>query len=255
MKLEGVIVRWRRNYSAFGLWNTLQAFGIRAIQRVIRIKVLRAMYVTAVAPTFAAVPADLTAGFLDRETLRRLSAHAPHDLSPAFLDTALSKGDECYAIMDGARLAAYGWYARTPTPISDDLEVHFDDAYIYMYKGLTLEPYRGRRLHAVGKAGALAAYRARGFKGLVSYVEGDNLSSLKSNHRMGCVDIGRIWAIRIFGRDLTFRTPGCVAFGFNVVPLRRGAPAQRPEQDPSDRAPVSAHEMPSLNAGHVKPST
>src|SRR5207248_10133647 len=83
VKLEGVIVRWRRNYSAFGLWNTLQAFGIRAIQRVIRIKVLRAMYVTAVAPTFAAVPADLTAGFLDRETLRRLSAHAPHDLSPA----------------------------------------------------------------------------------------------------------------------------------------------------------------------------
>ena len=253
MKLEGVIARFRRNYSAFGLWNTLQAFGIRAIQRVIRIKVLRAMYVTAVAPTFAAVPADLTVGFLDRDTLRRLSAHATYDLSPGFLDAALGKGDECYAIMDGVRLAAYGWYARTPTTISDDLEVHFDDAYVYMYKGLTLESYRGRRLHAIGKAGALAVYRARGYKGLVSYVESDNLSSLKSNYRMGCVDIGSIWAIRIFGKDLTFRTPSCVAFGFNVVPLRSGGPSQRPEQDPSDRSRVSAHEVPSLTSGHVKP--
>jgi hypothetical protein len=220
VKLEGVIARFRRNYSAFGLWNTLQAFGIRAIQRVIRIRVLRAMYVTAVAPTFAAVPADLTAGFLDRATLRRLSAHAQYDLSPGFLDAALGKGDECYAVMDGARLAAYGWYARTPTDIGDDLEVHFDDAYVYMYKGLTLDAYRGRRLHAIGKAGALAVYRALGYKGLVSYVESDNLSSLKSNYRMGCVEIGRIWAIRIFGKDLTFRTPGCVAFGFKVVPHR-----------------------------------
>ena len=136
MKRRGVIARFRRDYAAFGLWKTLRAFGIRAIQRVTGIKVLRAMYVTAVAPTFAAVPADLTAGFLDRDTLRRLSAQAQYDLSPGFLDAALSKGDECYAIMDGARLAAYGWYARTPTGVSDNLEAHFDAAYVYMYKGL-----------------------------------------------------------------------------------------------------------------------
>jgi hypothetical protein len=221
VKVKGAIAKFRREYAAFGLWKTLQAFGIRAIQRVLGLKVLRAMYLTAVAPTFAAVPADLTAGFLDRETLRRLSAHAKYDLSPAFLDVALSKGDECYAIMDGVRLAGYGWYARTPTNISDNLEVRFDAAHVYMYKGLTLDAYRGRRLHAIGKAGALAVYRARGYKGLVSYVESDNLSSLKSNHRMGCLDIGSICAIRIFGKELIFRTAGCAAFGFDLVPMRR----------------------------------
>jgi hypothetical protein len=253
VKLKGVIARFRRNHSAFGLWNTLRAFGIRAMQRVIRVKVLRAMYVTAVAPTLAEVPADLRAGFLDRDTLRQLSAHAKYDLSPGFLDTALSKGDECYAIMDGVRLAAYGWYARTPTNISDNLAVHFDDAYVYMYKGLTLDAYRGRRLHAIGKAGALAVYRARGYKGLVSYVESDNLSSLRSNHRMGCVDIGWIWTVRIFGKDLTFRTPGCEAFGFNVVPLCRAGPSRPPEQHPPDRSRTSAGEMPSLTSGPVTP--
>jgi hypothetical protein len=244
VKLEGVIARFRRDYSAFGLWNTLQALGTRALQRVVRVRVLRAMYVTAVAPAFAAVPADLTARFLDRDTLRRLSAHARYELSPGFLDAALSKGDECYAIMDGARLAAYGWYARTPTNVSDDLQVHFDDAYVYMYKGLTLDAYRGRRLHAIGKAGALAVYRARGYKGLVSYVDGDNLSSLKSNHRMGCVDIGRIWAVRIFGKHLIFKTPGCAAFGFNVVPLRRDGLSPRSEHDAPDRSRVAVHQTP-----------
>jgi len=226
VKLKGVIRRFRRDCAAFGLWNTLQAFGIRAIQRVVRVKVLRAMYLTAVAPAFA-VPGDLTARFLDRDTLQALSADSRYELSPAFLDAALSKGDECYAIMDGARLAAYGWYARTPTNLSDDLEVRFDDGYLYMYKGLTLDSYRGRRLHAVGKAGALAVYQPRGYKGLVSCVASDNLSSLKSNRRMGCVEIGSLWAIRIFGRDLTFRSPGCAAIGFDVVPLRRGGPSSR----------------------------
>ena len=227
MKRRGVLARLRRDYAAFGLWKTLQASGIRAIQRVLGVKLLRAMYVTAVAPTVAAVPTDLTAGFLDRDTLRRLSAHAQYDLSPGFLDAALSKGDECYAIMDGARLAAYGWYARTPTSVSEHLEARFDDAYVYMYKALTLEPYRGRRLHAIAKAGALAAYRARGYNGLLSYVAADNLSSLKANLRLGCSDIGAICAIRIFGKEVIFRTRGCAAFGFSLVPLRRGGPSSR----------------------------
>ena len=252
MRRIGVIATFRRNYAAFGLWKTLQAFGLRMIQRVIGVKVLRAMYLTAVAPTFAAVPADLTAGFLDRDTLRRLSAHAQYDLSPGFLDAALSKGDECYAIMDGARLAAYGWYARTPTGVSEDLEVRFDDAYVYMYKALTLDPYRGRRLHAMAKARALAVYRGRGYKGLVSYVEADNLSSLKANLRMGCIDVGGIWAIRIFGKDVIFRTPGCVAFGFDVVPLRRGGPSRRREQASPSRLHGAVHETPSVNSRPVK---
>src|SRR3989442_13042872 len=64
VKLKGVIRRFRRDCAAFGLWNTLQAFGIRAIQRVIDVKLLRAMYLTAVAPIFAAGPRGPTSRFL-----------------------------------------------------------------------------------------------------------------------------------------------------------------------------------------------
>src|SRR2546426_10734295 len=79
VKLKGVIRRFRRDCAAFGLWNTLQAFGIRAIQRVIDVKLLRAMYLTAGAPIFAAGPLDLTDGLLDRETPRRVAERAAHE--------------------------------------------------------------------------------------------------------------------------------------------------------------------------------
>ncbi len=163
---------------------------VRALRRVISIRVLRGIYLTAPVSEFALAPPGMTADFLDPDTLRRMSADAKYELPPDFLDEALGKGDECYAILQGDELAAYGWYAHTPTQIDGDLCVHFDDAYVYMYKGLTLNAHRGRRLHAIGKTRAVAAYRARGYKGLVSYVDGDNLSSLKSNYRMGCT--GRV---------------------------------------------------------------
>ena len=198
---------------------------VRALRRVISIRVLRGIYLTAPVSEFALAPPGMTADFLDPDTLRRMSAEAKYELPPDFLDEALGKGDECYAILQGEELAAYGWYAHTPTQIDSDLCVRFDDAYVYMYKGLTLNAHRGRRLHAIGKTRALAAYQARGYKGLVSYVDGDNLSSLKSNYRMGCVDFGRIWVLRVFGRYLIFRTSGCAGFGFRVVATRRnGAP-------------------------------
>jgi len=38
VKRRGVLARLRRDYAAFGLWKTLQASGIRAIQRVLGVK-------------------------------------------------------------------------------------------------------------------------------------------------------------------------------------------------------------------------
>jgi hypothetical protein len=237
VQVQRISAEFRAQASAFGFWSTLRAFTIRAIQRVIDFKVLRAMCITVVAPGFLELPPGLSADFLDRETLRRMTAERKYDLTAEFLDEALGKGDECYAIVDGDEPAAYGWYAHSPTPMSDGLVVQFDPAYVYMYKGLTLDAYRGRRLHAIGMTRALAAYQARGFKGLVSYIESDNLNSLKSSYRMGYVDFGRVFIIRVLGRYITFRTPGCAAFGFGVAhaPARPGAAGRGAASPPPDR--------------------
>ena len=219
MKLQRVSGEMRRTASTFGWRSALRAYALRAIQRVIDFRVLRAMYISTVPTSFAAGAAGTTAEFLGKDTLRKMATDARFDLSPEFLDEALAKGDECYGIIDAGEPAAYGWYAHTPTQLSDELRLHFDDAYVYMYKGLTLESHRGRRLHAIGMTGALAAYRARGYKGLVTYVEADNLNSLKSSNRMGYIDFGRVFLLRLGRRHLILRTPGCAAFGFRVEPI------------------------------------
>jgi hypothetical protein len=218
VRVQRISAEFRSQVSAFGFWSALRTLAFRALRPVIDFKVLRAMCISAVASGFLELPPDMSADFLDRETLRRMTAESKYDLTAEFLDDALAKGDECYAIKDGDQPAAYGWYAHSATLMSDGLMVHFDPAWVYMYKGLTLDAYRGRRLHAIGMTRALAAYQARGFKGLVSYIESDNLNSLKSSYRMGYVDFGRVFIVRILGRVLTFRTPGCAAYGFDVAP-------------------------------------
>ncbi len=229
MNLSAILAEFRRSAAAFGWRSAVGALALGIIKRRFGVRVLRAMYVSAVAPTFAVAGADVSADFLDRETLRRMTSDVHYDLTSDFLDEALAKGDECYAIVDGTKPAAYGWYAHTPTKLSDDLRLHFDPKYVYMYKGLTLEAYRGRRLHAIGMTGALAAYRAKGYKGLVTYVEADNLNSLKSSHRMGYVDFGRVFLMKLGGRHVILRTPGCAAFGVRVeaIPGKGSAPGPK----------------------------
>jgi len=239
VKLQRISAEFQSKSSAFGFWSTLRAFALGAIQRVIHFRVLHALYITTVEATFAAVPAGLTADFLDGAALERMASDPKYDMTSEFLDDALRKGDECYAILDGGEPAAYGWYAHSPTLMSDGLRVQFDPAYVYMYKGFTLDAYRGRRLHAIGMTRALAAYRARGYKGLVSYIESDNLTSLKSARRTGYVEFGRIFIIEILGRYLTLKTPGCAAFGFGVAPVSGNGHASHGAAAPPDPMPVS----------------
>jgi len=239
VRVERISAEFRSQASAFGFWSALRALLLRAIQRVIDFKVLRAMCIGVVAPVFLELPPGMSGDFLDRETLRRMSSDPQQDLTPEFLDDALAKGDQCYAIVDGGQPVAYGWYAHSSTLISDGMHVYFDPAYIYMYKGLTLDAYRGRRLHAIGMTRALAAYQARGFKGLVSYIESDNLMSIKSAHRMGYVDFGRVFIVRVLGRYVTFRTPGCAARGFGVGSGSPNGARGRGAAAPPDRVSAS----------------
>ena len=144
--------------------------------------------------------------FLDPATLWSLSAFPEYELDPAFLTAALAKGDECYGFLTGGELtggelAAYGWYSRGNTAVDiPDVELAFDQRFVYMYKGFTLKKHRGQRLHAVGMTRALDAYLARGFAGVVSYVEWSNFDSLKSCYRMGYRSFGNIYVTRLFGR-------------------------------------------------------
>jgi len=200
-----------------GTRNLVHVLLIRAVNAVLPFKILRGVYVEEPAASYLTCSEAYRTGLFSAQEMRRFAADPDNELPDAFINSVLQKGDECYALVDGDNLAAYGWYAKGATLAgSPRLLLHFSDAYVYMYKGFTGAQYRGKRLHAIGMTRALREYRQRGFRGLVSYVESTNFDSLKSCDRMGYKVFGSIYLLSILGRDFAFSSPGCKAFDFRV---------------------------------------
>lgn len=216
--------RIRSSVATIGIARTLHDLVLRAANRVLLIKVLKIMAVERVNAAFLSCPEPYRPMFLDAKRLREFGRDPANDMPRSFLEEGLSKGDECYGILAGDALAAYGWYSRGPTRIDPpDLVLHHGDGYIYMYKGYTHPGHRGRRLHEIGMNLALQHYLTQGFKGLVSYVESNNFSSLKSVSRMGYETFGVIGMLKIFGTYFTHASPGCREHGVRIESLAPGS--------------------------------
>lgn len=195
---------------------------LRIANRVVFVNVLKGLVVHAVSPELMECDAKYRTQFIPEATLRALSTNPVYELGAEFLSSALATGHECYGVLAGDRLVAYGWYSNTPTETdAPGLTLHFNPRYVYMYKGFTLPDHRGHRLHALAMTRALEAYLARGYEGLVSYVEWANFDSLKSCYRMGCEDFGNLYMLRIFGRYWLRADAGCKRYGFKLVATPR----------------------------------
>jgi hypothetical protein len=208
---------FKRNIKQFGALNAIEDVALRALNLGIFFKILKGVKIDAVHPEFLKCDEKYRGMFLNEGMLREFAERPEYELSKRFLDEAFAKGDECYGFLNDDVLAAYGWYSNTPTEIDPpDLVLHFNDHYIYMYKGFTHVKYRGQRLHAIGMTRALEAYLARGYKGIVSYVDWNNFSSLKSCYRMGYTDFGNIYAAKLFNHYLLHSGTGCQPYGFRL---------------------------------------
>jgi len=223
---ESLSRRIRAEVEWFGIANTLYDVAFRAVNKLAYFRVLKAFKLESGDPRVAEHDGPYRYGFLGRRELLELARDPRHEMSEAFVRSALAKGDECFAAMEGDRLVAYGWWSHTETPIKDDLALHFDARYVYRYKSHTAEEYRGRHIHAQAIQRALRQARAQGYRGLLCYVESHNLSSLRSCRRAGYRDFGRVFLLRLFGRYLIYSSPGCRRHGFRVERSPRPAPLE-----------------------------
>jgi hypothetical protein len=212
-----IVDKVRRKLRRHGFAATLHAYGMRAANSALLFKILRGVYVEQPNPAFLKCPPGFTATFAPQEVLRDLARNPDNELSLKFVDQALAREDQCFAICDGGVPAAYGWYSFKPAPIGlPGLMLHFDPRYVYMYKGFTHPRYRGQRLHAVGVTLALRHYLSRGFQGLVSYVESTNVDSLKSCARAGYRRFGSVFLLKAFDQTVALSSPGCDRFDFRL---------------------------------------
>jgi hypothetical protein len=237
--MSSIAERLRRKLARHGFWNGLQQLVLRLLRTTLQLRVLRGVHLEQPHPAFLGCDARYTSGFQPVRTLRRFAVAPASEISHAFLREALRKGDVCYAVCEGSKLVSSGWYSTQPTAIEPrDLVLHFAPGYVYMYKGLTREPYRGQRLYEVGVTRALQHYLAQGARGFVSYVDAANLDSLKACERMGYRVFGSICVLSLLGRHFVFSSRGCREFGFRLEVLgERAARGNRPQR----LHPASAH--------------
>jgi hypothetical protein len=216
----------RRDVRNAGIAGAGLDIAYRALNKVTRFMALTMLSVTpeTVDTGFLSGHAEHVHRFLSPPELEALSGDPVYQMPPDFLSQAIAKGDRCYAILDGAVLASYGWYSRVETLVTDDLALRFGPEWVYMYKGFTRPEYRGQRLHAIGMAKAMIEYADEGYRGVVSFVEANNFSSLKSCYRMGYVKAGTIVALQMGQRHLIHVGRGCAPFGFGLRPV---APARK----------------------------
>jgi len=230
--MSSIVQKLRRKLTRHGVWKSLLQLFLRLLGSTLQLRVLRGVHLERPDPAFLGCDPRYTSGFPSVRTLRRFAVAPASELSHAFMREALRKGDACYAVCEGSKLVSSGWYSTQPTSIgSPDLVLHFAPGYVYMYKGLTREAYRGQRLYEVGVTRALQHYLAQGARGFVSYVDAANLDSLKACERMGYRVFGSIYVLSLLGRHFVFSSRGCRAFGFRLEVLgQRAARGNRPQR-------------------------
>lgn len=206
----------RRDITNVGVAKTIYDIWYKGVNHLVYFRSLKCLVITKPDPNYLAGNSNYTYRFLTKDELCTFAGDPANDLELEGLQCAFQKGDKCFGILDGERLASYGWYSNRPTVSSENLHLHFNDQYIYMYQGYTHDDYRGQRLHAIGMTMALQEFLQRGFKGIVSCVDAANFSSLKSVYRMGYKDFGKLYTLKILGRSFNYRSRGCKAYGFKL---------------------------------------
>ena len=214
MGLSSSIATTRGEIEHFGVSKALYCGSLRIVKRAAGVVTLQCVFLPSVSAESLKTNPQYSCRFLTAAELQHYSNDPSLELDTEFLKLAASKGDRCFAILDGETLASYGWYSTKPTLVDHELSLRFDPHYVYMYKGFTHPKYRGQRLHAVGMGMALNAYLAEGSKGIVSYVEALNMASLKSCYRLGYQDFGKVYIFH--GQKKVFNGSGCEKFGFEV---------------------------------------
>jgi hypothetical protein len=220
MGMAEIVTRFQENRRRHGVGAALYDMECVVLDRVVHLQVLRAMVVElgdVTDPRLFEAP-GFTGRFVEPGELEELARAGAHELDPPFLAQAARRGDRCHAIFAGSELAAYGWYARQPTPIDERFTLHFDPSYAYMFKGYTAPAHRGKRLHAFGMCQALRTLTEEGARGLVSYIACNNFASLKSAARMGYRIFGDIYLLHAAGRPFARVSAGCRPYGFHVEP-------------------------------------
>jgi len=188
-------VRRREGTAAMVRW-----VAYRSAQRLVDVKVAHVLWLEAAHVNPSLRPdAAYTFRFLSAGEVRAFSSGAEDPLPPAMAERIVAGDDFCFAALAGPRPAAFGWFAlgSVEPEHNGGTALSYPPDVAYMYHGFTFPEFRGHRLHGLVKGLGLRALADRGVTKLLSTVDWTNGASLRSNFRLGCVDLGRTVVARL----------------------------------------------------------
>ena len=217
-----ILSRFYENFRRFGIKRLLYDLTYKFLARTFSYLKIQGMTLTLsrIDPTYLKPINGYEYRFLTEMELREYAKDLSNHLDIKFIEDALAKEDKCYGIIDQETLAAYSWYSNNNTNFNDDLVLYFNKQWVYMYKAYTKPSYRGQRLHAIGMGKALEEFSMKGAIGLISCIETNNFRALRSVHRLGCCNFGKITAIKVFGKFRIKAEKACHQYGFTLKSTR-----------------------------------
>jgi hypothetical protein len=138
------------------------------------------------------------------------------DLDPEFIRTATARGDLAWGVFEHGKLVGYTWRASSRAPFTDGLWVRVPRSLQYGYKSYTEPSYRGRGLYpAVGRVADEQSLEL-GYPAMLHLVDISNIASLRAASQLGSRTSGYAGYMKLFGRCVTFRTPGARSLGVEL---------------------------------------
>jgi hypothetical protein len=163
------------------------------------------------------------------------------DLDPQFIREATTRGDLAWGVLEHDRLVSYTWRASSQAPFMDGVWVRVPAPFQYGYKSYTLPSHRGRGLYpATGRVADQQSLEL-GYPAMLHLVDISNIASLRAANQLGSKTAGYAGYLKLFGRTLTFRSPGARSIGVELyLPKSAGAlsDSQRPRLAPNRPLPV-----------------
>lgn len=130
------------------------------------------------------------------------------ELAPASVHASFERGDLCVGALQDQRLLGYVWFAFGATPEAGGTWVEFDRRSAYTYRHFVRPGCRGAGL-AAGMLRAADGFMAqRGLARCVTLIYTYNRASIRASARSGALAVGRAACLRLFGRTLSWRSPG-----------------------------------------------
>lgn len=215
----------KEQWARFGGWRTLYGLALDALEKAVD------LHVFLVNRTPHTAGQEIPREIAERFEFRMLTAdeawrfaHDPDvEMTPAFVEASLARGDYCFGVLRGDELAAYDWRGLgRPVPLNEDLDVHYaHPGQVYGYAMYTRPEYRGLRLQFYNVHRADARLLAEGHTHTVGYVALQNFASIRNLSRLqGQAFVGFAGYLRVFGRYVTFRSPGAHRYGFRIARAR-----------------------------------